>query len=268
MLSIISLNAWGGRLHAPLMDFLATIDADILCLQEVTRTTGATSPWLVYRDTGIALAQRADLFGEIAALLPGHDGFFMPASRGELTDGDRVVLSEFGLATFVRKSLPLIGQAQGFVHGAFSADGWGEHPRARNAHVVRLYSYADKLTVTIAQMHGLRDPAGKHDTPERVAQAEALVKLIGQVRPVGERLVVCGDFNVLPESVTFERLAALGLADLVTGGGHQDTRTSWYEKRGRFADYLLVSPEIRIAAFDVIAAPEVSDHRPLRLVFA
>lgn len=274
MLKILSLNVWGGRLHAPLLRYLGECDADILCLQEVTRTfrlpggRAEISSWLVYRDDGIELPQRSDLFGEIAAALPGHDGLFMPASRGVLWDGDQAVMSQFGLATFIRKSLPLLGQSQGFVHGAFSANGWGEHPRARNAHVFRVHDYAAGFTFTVAQMHGLRDPAGKGDTPERAAQVEALIRLIGQVRPAGERLVVCGDFNVLPDSATLAALARIGLADLVTGRGHTDTRTSWYRKPGRFADYMLVSDNVAVAQFDAVAEPEVSDHRALELLFA
>ncbi|NRP70761.1 hypothetical protein ILFOPFJJ_01642 [Ensifer psoraleae] len=262
-LRIISLNAWGGRVHAPLIKYLADSDADVLCLQEVTRTTGSTADWLVYRDRGLELPQRANLFDEIAAVLPGHDAFYCPTARGELFDGAERVLSEFGLATFVRKSLAVIGQALDFVHGGFSADGWGAHPRARNAHCLRLMSYGDGFAITIAHMHGLRDIAGKGDTPARRAQAEALVGLVERVRRDNERLVVCGDFNVLPGSETFEVLGKLGLTDLVTSRGFTDTRTSYYEKENRFADYLLVTPQVKVNRFDVVEEPEVSDHRAL-----
>ncbi len=81
----------------------------------------------------------------------------------------------------------------------------------------------------------------------------------------GDRLVVCGDFNVEPSSATFEILAELGLADLVTSRSFVDTRTSHYRKAGRFADYMLVSGRVEPKAFDVVAQPEVSDHRPLVL---
>ncbi|MDK1373557.1 MULTISPECIES: endonuclease/exonuclease/phosphatase family protein [unclassified Sinorhizobium] len=262
-LRIVSLNAWGGRVYAPLIRYLAEIDPDVLCLQEVTRTAGSKADWLVYRDRGLELPQRANLFDAIAAVLPGHDGFFCPTARGELSDGEDVVLSEFGLATFVRKSLPVIGQALDFVHGGFSADGWGAHPRARNAHCLRLMNYEDGFTITVAHMHGLRDIAGKEDTPARRAQAEALVRLVERVRHENERLVVCGDFNVLPGSETFDVLGKLGLTDLVTSRGFTDTRTSYYEKDNRFADYLLVTPEVKVLRFDVVDKQEVSDHRAL-----
>jgi hypothetical protein len=70
---------------------------------------------------------------------------------------------------------------------------------------------------------------------------------------------------VLPESVTFEALGRLGLTDLVTSRGHTDTRTSYYRKEGRFADYMMVTPEVGVVIFDVVAEPEASDHRALHL---
>ena len=83
----------------------------------------------------------------------------------------------------------------------------------------------------------------------------------------GDAVIACGDFNVLPGSETFRTLAGLGLADLVTAGGHTDTRTSHYRKQPRWADYLLVNDLVRVDRFEVVAAPEVSDHRPLLLDF-
>jgi endonuclease/exonuclease/phosphatase family metal-dependent hydrolase len=262
---IVSLNAWGGKLHARLMQYVADVDPDVLCLQEVTRSVSAKQDWHLYRDHDVELPQRANLFAEVGAVLPGHDAFFSPTARGELLEGDATVFSEFGLATYVRQSLPVVAQAVGFVHGEFSPEGWGPHPRARNAHCIRLFNYEERFSVTIAHMHGLRDTAGKHDTPARLHQADALVALIERVWPGNERLVVCGDFNVLPDSVTFEALGRLGLSDLVTSRGFDDTRTSHYEKPGRFADYMLANADVRIVDFDVVASPEVSDHRALLL---
>jgi len=262
---VVSLNAWAGRLHAEIMAYLAAVDADVFCLQEVSRTPGAHTDWLTYREPGLDLPQRANFFDEVAAALPDHDGLFAPTATGPLYDGDTPIASQFGLATFIRKSLPVTAQAVDFVHGRYTPDGWGPHPRARNAHVLRPLDTESDAPITIAHMHGLRDTAGKGDTPARLAQAEALVSLIRRVWPGQERLLVCGDFNVLPDSVTFATLGQLGLRDLVTGHGHTDTRTSHYAKPGRFADYLLVTPDVTVKAFDVVAQPEVSDHRALLL---
>lgn len=130
---------------------------------------------------------------------------------------------------------------------------------------MRLFNYESGFPITIAQMHGLRDIAGKGDTPARQAQAQSLVNLISGIWPGDERLVVCGDFNVLPGSATFEILGNIGLFDIVTTGGFTDTRTSYYGKQGRYADYMLVTPAVDVIKFEVVEQPEVSDHRALVL---
>jgi endonuclease/exonuclease/phosphatase family metal-dependent hydrolase len=276
---ILSLNAWGGRVFEPLLPFLTSVDADVLCLQEVVRTPGAGIRWLSYRGDGAELPQRANLHDEIRMAMPDHASGFFPsargvlhapdgvlhAPRGALHDFDTAFSSEFGLATFTRRSLPVIGQALDFVHGAFSPGGWGAHPRPRNAHGVRLFDPRSEEPVCVVHLHGLRELEGKIDTPHRRAQAHALVRTIQRIWSPGERLVVCGDLNLLPDSETFAILGTLGLTDLVTRRGFTDTRTSFYRKDNRFADYLLVTPNVDVRRFEVVESPEVSDHRPLLL---
>jgi len=263
---LMCLNAWGGKLHDPLIAYLAAESPDVLCLQEVVHTPASDKDTLTYRDGDHVLPQRANLFRDVAAALPGHVATFCPAAQGVLWDGDRAVPSQWGLATFVRRSLAIVAQAQGFVHKSFSADGYGEHPRSRSAHALRVYDFERGHAVCVAHMHGLRDPAaGKRDTPERLVQAQRFAALCRSVMEPGDRLVACGDFNVEPDSATFGVLAELGLVDLVVGRGFSGTRTAHYAKPGRYADYLLVNDAVNVAAFDVVMQPEVSDHCPLVL---
>lgn len=74
--------------------------------------------------------------------------------------------------------------------------------------------------------------------------------------------MVCGDLNLLPHSETFEVLRAVGLVDLV---GTADARTSHYPKQVRHASYLLISDPGAVKRFEIVADPEVSDHRALVL---
>lgn len=265
---ILSVNAWGGQLHTQLLPFLAGSRADVICLQEVLRSAGESTDWLLYRDGPVELQQRPNLFEEIAAVLPDHDGSFFPTSHGTLIGKDGPVWIEFGIACYVRKSLALIGQSVGFVHGAFSPSEFGDHPRPRNAHCLRVFDYDAGHAVTVAHLHGLRTTNGKADSPERDAQAAALAKIIQSVWPTDERLVVCGDLNVLPDSRLFQVLGQFGLSDLVTSRGFTGTRTSLYTQSERYADYMLVTPDVRVLDFDVVRDPEVSDHCPLLLDMA
>ena len=136
----------------------------------------------------------------------------------------------------------------------------GDRPRA--ALGVRVVARPGGRTVTVVNLHGLRDPAGKHDTPARRGQAARLAELVQRLRRPGDLVVVCGDLNLLPDSETFDVLAGVGLVDLV---GTADTRTSRYAKPSRHASYMLVSDPGAVKHFDAPAAPEVSDHRPLVL---
>ena len=222
--------------------------------------------WLEYRDGAHILPQRANLFRDVRRALPAHAATFCPAAEGVLWDGNTAIPSLWGLATFVHETIPVIAQAQGFVHKHYSPTGYGEHPRSRSAHAIRVHDRAAGRPVSITHMHGLRDPShGKRDTPERLAQAERLLALSRAVTEPDDLAVICGDFNVEPESETLRLLAAAGFTELVTSRDFSGTRTSHYEKPGRFADYLLISDPLAVRTFTVVTEPEVSDHCPLLL---
>jgi endonuclease/exonuclease/phosphatase family metal-dependent hydrolase len=259
------LNGWGGKLYEPLIKYLSETSPDVLCLQEVVHTPASDKDVLIYRDGAHVLPQRANLYRDICRALPDHVGIFSPAAQGVLWDGEESIPSQWGLATFVRKSLPIIAQHQGFVHKTFSPDGYGEHPRSRTAHAIRVHDFERGWPVCIAHMHGLRDMAGKMDTPERDAQSRRFADICTAVMESGDRLIACGDFNVEPSSRMFATMAELGLVDLVTSRGFDGTRTSHYGKPGRHADYMLINALVKPISFDVVASPEVSDHRPLLL---
>ncbi|MEL6983479.1 MAG: endonuclease/exonuclease/phosphatase family protein [Actinomycetota bacterium] len=260
---VISLNAWGGAMFEPLSAWLRTCDADVLCLQEVTHTPGLHG-WTRFEDGERTLPQRANLFDDVAAALPDHHGVFVASDAGPVWDerGARHH-QDFGLALFVHNRFPIIGQHAAFVHGAFvDHDEWAIEQRPRVAQAVRLVDRAAGRTVAVVHLHGLRDPAGKADTPDRRRQAERLAAVVDTIREPDDVVVVAGDLNLLPDSETFDVLGAHGLVDLV---GAADTRTSRYAKPVRHASYLLVSDPGLVQSFDIPARPEVSDHRYLVL---
>ena len=85
------------------------------------------------------------------------------------------------------------------------------------------------------------------------------------MRERGDAVVICGDFNVKADSETLDVLRDAGLRELVTECGHAGTRSSFYDKPGRFADYMFVGTEVEVLGFEVVRDPEVSDHCPLEL---
>ncbi len=263
---LISLNCWGGRIYKPLMLFLSGMDADVYCLQEIYDAPNGTPDELEFRGDQNEFPVRPHLFREIAAALPDHYGLYFPSARGHLHDGATAQEDMYyGIATFVRKSMPVTESSSSFVHGEFRPDGWGEPPLPRTAHAMRVRDYATGASVVVAHMHGLYVPIGKIDTKERMEQARKFSTLIASVARPGDKVIACGDFNVLPVSGTFTALRARGLEDLVVGNGFTDTRSSHYKKTPRYADYMLVSKNVQVRDFDVLEQYEVSDHRALLL---
>ena len=259
----MSVNAWGGALFDQLAAWLPDCGADILCLQEVTRTPGL-SGWTHFSDGHRSLPQRADLFADARAALPRHQAIFATSDSGPVHDelGARH-RQDFGLATLIAEHLPLVGVDSAFVHGRFTDhDEWAVADRPRTALAVRTVDRQNERSFCVIQVHGLRDPAGKADTPARRHQAERLVTLVDRIRTAEDLVILCGDLNLLPDSETFTLLAEAGLTDLV---GTADTRTSHYPKPVRHAGYLLVSDPAAVKHFEVLEKPEVSDHRALLL---
>ncbi|WP_229074904.1 endonuclease/exonuclease/phosphatase family protein [Actinoplanes sp. DH11] len=265
---IVSVNAWGGAMCDDLLAWLPGSGADVVCLQEVTRTPGLTG-WTRFDDGERSLPQRADLFDDVRGVLPRHQAIYVASDAGPVHDaGGARHRQDFGLATLVGERLPVVGLDTAFVHGQFTDHAeWTISDRPRIALAVRTAApgtgaaFSGRAVWTV-QVHGLRDPAGKGDTPARLAQAERLAALVRRIRGPQDLVVLCGDLNLLPGSETFRILAGAGLTDLV---GDADTRTSRYRKPVRHASYLLVSDVAAVKHFEVLATPEVSDHRILLL---
>ena len=264
-MKIISLNAWGGAMFDSLVEWLPDCGADILCLQEVTRTNGLCGTTR-FDDGERSLPQRANLYADVCATLPNHQGVFLTSDSGPVYDeiGNRHQ-QDFGISLFVHQRIPMVRTEVAFVHGAHvDHHEWPISDRPRVAHAARLFDRVSDRYVTIVHLHGLRDSAGKADSPSRISQAHRLADLTTRVRSKGDFVIVCGDLNLTPESETFRILANIGLVDLV---GKSDTRTSKYKKPGRHANYMLVSNPERVIQFSIPSTPEVSDHRFLALEF-
>jgi hypothetical protein len=240
--------------------------ADVLCLQEVIAATDPQAPpWLRYVDPFRDLAQRGDLFGDVSGALPGHRGWFAAAARGPLVDAQgREWATQHGLGLWTALGISVASCRSGFVHGRFRAEGWGPEPVPRAMQVARLW-LPGRGFVLAGQFHGLRDPAGKGPTPARATQTAAALALLSAARQAGDLVILCGDFNLLPDDPFFDLARRQGLTDLVTSRGHCDTRTTLYPKAGRYADYLLISDPGAVLRFDVPDQPLLSDHRPLIL---
>ena len=247
---IISLNTWGGRAGKEgLLAFFTAhaADTDVFCLQEIW-----SAP---YSDTaieagGVTLDQTGIMvYGlqEIAAALPDFEPYFRPHH------GDH-----YGLCTLVKKNVDVKAEGEVFVykHKGFMPEGdIGHH--ARNIQFVTLEQ--NGAPFTIINFHGLWNGRGKGDSEERLEQSG---KIRDFITTLAGKVVLCGDFNLLPDTESIKMLEDAHLRNLVSEYGVTSTRTSFYTKPEKFADYAFVSEGMQVATFSVLP-DEVSDHAAL-----
>lgn len=242
-MKIISLNTWAGVVIEPLLDFFKKYqEVDIFCLQEIySKAEGKT-------ERHPELDMKLDLFERIEERLKEtHTGYFRPAHK-----------DYYGQAIFVKNSIQIEEEGDIFIFENKEPEGRGRH--SRNLQYIRT-TVNGKPTV-IANLHGLWNGMGKTDTEDRLEQGRRIRDFVSRC---SEQVIVVGDFNLNPDTQSLA-LAEEGLRNLVKEYGITSTRTSFYEKEGKMADYALVSPELNVIDFKVLP-DEVSDHAALFLEF-
>lgn len=240
-MKIVSLNTWAGVVFEPLLEFFDTYrDVEVFCLQEIySKAEGKEEP---HPD----LAMRLDLFERIEERLQDtHIGYFRPAHA-----------DYYGQAIFVKKGLHVEEEGDILIYENSEPKKRGGH--TRNLQYIRV-AVNGKPTV-IANLHGLWNGMGKTDTPDRILQSENIRRFI---RGRSEQVIVLGDFNLDPGTESIA-IAGEGMRNLIQEFHITSTRTSFYDKENKFADYALVSPEVEVLDFKVLP-DEVSDHAALYL---
>lgn len=247
-MKLVTLNTWGGKVKEPLLDFLKEKkdEVDIFCFQEVLNCEGREKP-----DTKYATEKCYDLYTTFENILDMHNGYFRPHFK-----------DMYGLAIFVRKEIKVIEEGECFVHkekGYIPVGDVGFH--ARNIQHITLETPLGART--IINFHGLWNGKGKTDTEDRRVQSRKILDFIKEVKVP---FVLCGDFNLLPTAKSLTMFEDVGLTNLVKEYNVKSTRTSFYDKPDKYADYIFTSPEIKVTDFSVLPH-EVSDHAALFVEF-
>ena len=268
-LRLETLNIWGGRLyHALLAHIRRQVDnVDIFCFQEVY-TTQSDHLWArddfappSARRLTNDLPERANMYQELQGVLPEFDSSFASCQDGYAYHGPVDFDLSFGLAIFARKTLYVDGMGEYFVHRARnSVVGRDNATIGRNLQYIQFH--LDRKPFTIVNMHGLWNGKGKTDSPERIEQSR---KTKAFLEMVNGAKILCGDLNLLPHTQSLTLLEQ-GMCNLVKAYEITSTRSLLYERPDRFADYVLVSPEVQVKHFQVLDEV-VSDHLPLLFVF-
>jgi endonuclease/exonuclease/phosphatase family metal-dependent hydrolase len=241
-MKLITLNIWGGHLEIPLLNFIKDYqDVDVFCFQEVYhRAEGKISN----ENRQIAL----NIFSQLQALLPEHHAFFCPTVAGV-----------YGIGMFVKKPLTVLREGSVVIHDNPQYSGMGP---AHSRHLQWLECRNYRQSYAIINVHGLWNGMGKTDTAERLAQSQKIREFMDVV---SLPKILCGDFNLRPDTKSLLMLEK-DMNNLIKLYKVSSTRTSYYPKEEKFADYIFTSPEIMVNSFSVLDH-EVSDHSPLFLDF-
>lgn len=123
-----------------------------------------------------------------------------------------------------------------------------------------------KHNIHICNIHGISRPGEKQDTPERINQTEGILRFFNDLEGIK---IIGGDFNLEPDTKSIEMFEERGYRNLIKDFHTPTTRNrlSWEkypDNKQYFADYIFVSPSVRIIDFSVPNI-EISDHLPMLL---
>ncbi len=259
-MKLVSLNTWGGKVYKPLLKFVKeqSRDTDIFCFQEVFQSS----------ESKFSNGIKTDLYDDLKKILKGFRGYYAPTFTGYDTERRVDFDLTFGQATFVKENIKVVSEDVVFIHGKYdykppvkmeSIEDALDLPRNIQCLKIKF----GKKDVLIGNVHGYWLPGEKMDTPERIAQSQAIKEIVDNFDG-GE--IICGDFNLAPHTKSLKMLEE-NMKNLIKDFKIKGTRTHHYKKTSeRYADYILVSEGIKVDSFEV-SEIVVSDHLPLILDF-
>lgn len=193
-----------------------------------------------------------DIYKDIKNILSGFSGQIAKAQDGE-----------FGIATFVKNTMPIKSVDETFVYGEkngmIDAD---ESTFGRT--VLHIKIELDGKPYSILNFHGFWHDGPKTDSPETITQSQNIIKLLNSIKG---RKILCGDMNLDLDTKSIKLIESAGMRNLVKEYGISSTRTSYFKYDGKFADYIFISEGIEVDDFKVLQE-EVSDHSPLYIDFS
>ena len=243
-MKLMTLNIWGGKLSKPLLAFIKKYGktVDIFCFQEVFHQ--GKSSYHIYADADM------NIFTKLSNELPDHKGYFTSPQD-----------NEFGLAIFIRRTISIEKLGETFVFRWKNAR-VGDDGKTLGKHIQYIQFRQNSVRFTIVNFHGLWIGGDKNDTPDRIKQSENIVDFM---KTVNGKSILAGDYNLLPNTKSM-KLLEKQLRNLISEYNVETTRNLFYTRPEKYADYILVSPDINVIDFKVL--PDVvSDHLPLFMDF-
>jgi endonuclease/exonuclease/phosphatase family metal-dependent hydrolase len=252
-MKLIQVNGWIGRLSAPLLRLIQEENPDFVCMQEALAPNAQSLE--VFKDQ---YEFSAELITKGA--FPHH--FFAPAWGIDM--GETVL----DLGNLILSKHPLTDEVSFHTFGEYHHKTLTKAIRnTRIWQACRATLPAGK-SLSVSNYQGyltVDDPAGDAVT------TQTLGKVRDGLDKLPKPLVFCGDLNITPDSEPLKVLEPLGLINLTKAHGVKTTLSEAHrapqEARESVAcDYIFVSPDIKVAHFEV-SEKLVSDHKALIVEF-
>lgn len=276
MLSALFWNIWGHRNPAGINKHIADAQADINCLTEVTDTWYDYDPMPLIHSSKDRGEPPSAINGRAQLLNAFQDHYRMIYSSPRYTTWECHLKKEtykgigFGSTLLYRHGLITIARDSILI--LLNDEKWRVLQYLVVEHEGRRY--------LIAHLHGVWVAHNtKGDDPLRTTQSVLVLKHVSELsrNHNAPHIVFGGDLNLDHNTHALALLEqgfeGMPLRNLIREYGVQNTRTPAYRKFSEpgtslFADYVLVSPNVKVHEFIVDTSVLASDHAPLQITFS
>jgi len=248
-MKLITLNTWGGRINEPLLDFIRKNKSkiDIFCFQEVFK--GGVSD--AHKDLSNTLNINHILYEQITEILDGYNNLFCSFHK-----------NAYGIACFVKKDIEIIKEGSVVVYENNDFPNVLREDLDHTRKMQWIHIKKNNKEYTVMHTHGHWTGVNKSDTEDRIKQSEKIITFSDKIKTPK---ILCGDFNLRPDTISTSILEK-SFKNLIKDYKVSSTRTSFYKKEERFADYIFTSEDIETLCFRVLP-DEVSDHSALYIEY-
>lgn len=238
----MTLNVWQGRLERVLQKHLESLDVNFACMQEAVDYEGSSAGLVTsYQKVGKSLGLNEQYFSALSALKLGKRDI------------------SFGNVTY--SSLPFASTNTVFTRGEYKHDYDLEH----DDYNIRAFQHVEVLLenkkLHLLNHHGHHIDAHKLGDDETLRQVMMIADYIKQLNGA---VVLCGDFNLAPESESIKHFDTL-LRNLSVEYSLKTTRSRLTSKK-EVCDYIFVNEAVQVNDF-FMDETIISDHNALLLDF-
>lgn len=241
-MKLITLNVWQGRLERVLLKHLETFDVDFACTQETVSYEGQSGGLVSsYQRIGNSLKLDQQFFSPLTSMPLGNKNI------------------SFGNAIY--SNVPFAETSNIFTRGSYKED----FDFNVDDYNVRAFQYAlvelDNKKLNILNYHGHHIDAHKLGDKETLRQ---VVQIADYIKGLDGAVILCGDFNLEPESESIKYLDSF-MNNLSVKYSLKTTRSSLTYKN-EVCDYIFINDDIVVNDF-TMDETIISDHNALILDF-